>query len=164
MLIRASKRLAPYRSWRMINLRKVRDLDLAVASASGRPPHLSAASGLVCLNSFTYVIADDELHLAVFRTDTAEPGHLIRLFEGTLPGSASARKRQKPDLEALSLLPPSMDYHHGALLILGSGSRPNRRTGAIIGLDAQGATQGSPQVVDLSAIFDALDGLYQSSY
>src|SRR5215207_9198892 len=101
MLIRASKRLAPYRSWRMINLRKVRDLDLAVASASGRPPHLSAASGLVCLNSFTYVIADDELHLGVFRTATTEPGHLIRVFEGTLAASASARKRQKPDLEAL---------------------------------------------------------------
>src|ERR687897_790690 len=94
--------------------------------------HLSAASGLVCLHAFTYVIADDELHLGAFRTATTEPGHLIRLFEGTLPGSASARKRQKPDLEALTLLPPSVDYHHGALLILGSGSRANRRSGAII--------------------------------
>jgi hypothetical protein len=141
----------------MINLRKVRDLDLAVASASGRPPHLSAASGLVCLNSFTYVIADDELHLGVFRTATTEPGHLIRVFEGTLAASASARKRQKPDLEALTLLPPSVNYPHGALLILGSGSRPNRRTGAMIGLDRQGATQGSPQVLDLSTIFQSLE-------
>ncbi len=144
----------------MVSLRKVRDLDLLAAPSSGRALHLSAASGLVCLNAFTYVIADDELHLGVFRTATTQPGHLIRLFEGTLPGSASARKRQKPDLEALTLLPPCVDYLHGALLMLGSGSRRNRRTAAIIGLDPQGATQGSPQVVDLSAIFDSLDALF----
>jgi hypothetical protein len=140
----------------MIPLRKIRDLDLRAASGSGRPLHLSAASGLVCLNSFAYVIADDELHLGVFRTGAIEPGHLIRLIEGTLPGPPSARKRQKPDLEALTLLPPLPDYIHGALLALGSGSRPDRRSGVIIGLDANGVPQGSPQLRDLSVIFDSL--------
>jgi hypothetical protein len=146
----------------MITLRKIRDLDLRTASASGRPFHLSAASGLVCLNSFAYVIADDEFHLGVFRTSTIEPGHLIRLFEGTLPDSASARKRQKPDLEALTLLPPVLDYVHGALLALGSGSKPNRRSGVIIGLDANGVPEGSPQVSDLSVIFDSLGEWFPS--
>ncbi len=140
----------------MITLTKVRELNLSAATA-GRPLHLSAASGLACLNSFNYVVADDELHLGVFRANSSEPGHLIRLFGGELPASKADRKKQKPDLEALTLLPAYGDYPHGALLALGSGSRPNRRLGALLGLDAQGAVRGSPQVVDLSPILAPLD-------
>ena len=88
----------------MITLTKVRQLDLS-ATTSGRPLHLSAASGLVCLNSFNYVVADDELHLGVFRANSSEPGHLIRLFEGELPACKADRKKQKADFEALTLLP-----------------------------------------------------------
>jgi len=133
----------------MITLTKVRQLDLS-ATTSGRPLHLSAASGLVCLNSFNYVVADDELHLGVFRANSSEPGHLIRLFEGELPACKTDRKKQKADFEALTLLPSYGDYPYGALLAFGSGSRPNRRLGALLGLDAQGAVRGSPQVVDCS--------------
>ena len=43
----------------MITLTKIRELDLSAATSAGRPLHLSAASGLVCLNSFIYVVADD---------------------------------------------------------------------------------------------------------
>jgi hypothetical protein len=46
--------------------------------------------------------------------------------------------------------------------MLGSGSRPNRRTGAIIGLDGEGRIQGSSQAVDLSPIFDSLQGLFHA--
>ena len=42
-------------------------------------------------------------------------------------------------------------------MALGSGSRPNRRLGALLGLDAQGAVRGSPQVVDCSPILASLD-------
>ena len=140
----------------MITLNKVRELKLSTATA-GRPLHLSAASGLACLNSFVYVVADDELHLGVFRANSSEPGHLIRLFEGELATSKSDRKKQKPDFEALTLLPAYGNYPHGALLALGSGSRPNRRLGSLLGLDAQGAVHGSPQVVDLSPILASLD-------
>ena len=140
----------------MITLTKVRELNLSAATA-GRPLHLSAASGLACLNSFNYVVADDELHLGVFRTNSPEPGHLIRLFDGELPASKSDRKKQKPDFEALTLLPAYGNYPHGALLAIGSGSQPNRRLGALLGLDATGAVRGSPQVVDLSPILASLD-------
>lgn len=141
----------------MITLTKVCELNLSAAPAAGRPLHLSAASGLVCVHSFNYVVADDELHLGVFRTTSSEPGHLIRLFDGELPAPKSDRKKQKPDFEALTKLPAYGDYPHGALLALGSGSRRNRRMGALLQLDAQGAVRGSPRVVDLSPILASLD-------
>ena len=90
----------------MITLTEIRELDLAAPSAPGRPSHLSAASGLVRVNSLIYVIADDEVHLGVFRLDSAEPGQLIRLFDGALPDAKAERKKRKPDLEAFTLLPP----------------------------------------------------------
>jgi hypothetical protein len=141
----------------MIALTKLRALNLSAAAGAGRPLHLSAASGLVCVNSFIYVVADDELHLGVFHAADSEPGSLIRLFDGELPDSKQARKKQKPDLEALTLLPAFGDYPDGALLALGSGSKRNRRMGALLGLDAQGAVQGAARVVDLSPILSSLD-------
>jgi hypothetical protein len=146
---------------RMMALTKVRQLDLS-ATTPGRPLHLSAASGLACINSFIYVVADDELHLGVFRANSSEPGHLIRLFEGELPACKVDRKKQKADFEALTLLPSYEDYPYGALLAFGSGSRPNRRLGALLGLDPQGAVRGSPQIVDCSPIFASLDGGFPS--
>src|SRR6516162_724346 len=140
----------------MITLTKVRQLDLS-ATTPGRPLHLSAASGLACINSFIYVVADDELHLGVFRANSSEPGHLVRLFEGELPACNADRKKQKADFEAHTLLPSFGSYPDGALLALGSGSRPNRRLGALLGLDAQGAVRGSPQVVDCSPILASHD-------
>lgn len=141
----------------MITFTKIRDLNLSEAATAGRPLHLSAASGLVCLHSFIYVVSDDELHLGVFGKADREPGHLIRLFDGALSDSKSARKKQKPDFEALTLLPAYGEYHHGALLALGSGSKRNRRMGALLGLDAQGAVHSPPRVVDLSPILAPLD-------
>ena len=144
----------------MITLTKIRELNLSAAAAVGRPLHLSAASGLACLKSFIYVVADDELHLGVFGAADRDPGHLIRLFEGALPDSKKERKKQKPDFEALTLLPAFGDYPHGALLALGSASKRKRRMGALLGLDAKGAVRGSPHVVDLSLILAPLDDAF----
>ena len=144
----------------MIGLTKIRELNLSASAAAGRPAYLSAASGLVCVKSLIYVIADDELHLGVFRTDDVRPGHLIRLFEGTLPEPKSARKEQKPDLEALTLLPAFGNFPHGALFALGSGSRRNRRIGALVGLDVEGFVDGVPQAVDLSPLLAPLDDAF----
>jgi hypothetical protein len=146
----------------MITLTKIRDLNLFAAADAGRPLHVSAASGLVCLESFIYVIADDELHLGVFPSAGSEPGHLTRVIEGTLPHSKSDRKREKPDFEALTSLPAFGDYPHGALLALGSGSRRNRYMGALLGLDVQGAVHGSPRVVDLSSLFAPLEDEFRA--
>jgi hypothetical protein len=143
----------------MVSLTKIRDLDLAVATGAGRPLHLSAASGLVCVGRSLYVVADDELHLGVFHADSAEPGNLIRLFDGVLPNSPLKRKKRKPDLEALAGLPPLDGHPHGALLALGSGSaeRATRRVGALLSLDAQGDVTGAPRNLDFSGLFVPLE-------
>ena len=146
----------------MITLTKIRALVLSAAPAAGRPMHLSAASGLVCLNSFMYVIADDELHLGVFAAAGSEPGHLIRLLEGELPAGKKNRKKEKPDIEGLTVLPPYARYPYGALLAVGSGSRPNRRLGILLGLDASGAVVGSPHVVDLEPILAPLQEEFEA--
>ena len=144
----------------MIALSRIRDLDLAAAATAGRPLHLSAASGLVCVNSVIYVVADDELHLGVFRAEGNEPGHLVRLFEGELPAAKPDRKKQKPDLEALTRVPPFEGHPHGALLALGSGSRRNRRLGALLAPDAQGNLRGPAHIVDLTPLLAPLDNMF----
>ena len=141
----------------MITLTKIRGLDLADTGDAGLPRHLSAASGLACTGSFIYIVADDDLHLGVFSAADSAPGRLIRLFEGELPAEKAARKKQKPDLEAIAELPPFGNYQHGALLAFGSGSKRNRRRGALLRLDDAGAIEGVPSVVDFSPLFDGLD-------
>jgi len=86
-----------------------------------RGAHVSAASGLVCADGRVWVIADDLLHLACFRSLTA-PGRLQRLLPGRLPAEAAARKAAKPDFECLFAW-------RGGLVALGSGSRPQRDSG-----------------------------------
>jgi len=141
----------------MIALTRIRTLDLAETRDPSLPRHLSAASGLVSVASWLYVIADDELHLGVFAAGNGAPGRLLRLFAGDLPTAKAERKRQKPDLEAITQLPAFGDCSNGALLALGSGSERNRRRGAMLGLDSSGALAGPPRVVDFSAMFAGLD-------
>lgn len=127
-------------------------------------PHLSAASGLVRVQHRLYVVADDELHLGVF-DDIESPGtnpvsspfgDLVRLFEGELPRDKRRRKLAKPDLETLAELPPLPGCPFGALLALGSGSRPTRETGVLMALDAAGALSGRMSHIDLSALYAPL--------
>jgi len=135
-----------------------RDLTLVQSSAPHRPAYLSAASGLVCEQGWIYVIADDEHHLGVFRRDQAAPGILFRLVAGDLPAGKKDRKKHKPDFEVLLRLPTFGLYPHGALLAAGSGSRANRRSGVLIGLDRAGVLQGEPKTVDLSFVLGSLEG------
>ena len=145
-----------------IPLHKLRDLNLESASGPGRARHLSAASGLVRSGRFLYVIADDELHLGVFPADGIGPGGLVRLFHGELPAEPRERKRRKPDLEALLLVPAFAGCAHGALLALGSGSKANRRTGAFLALDADGEATGTPRPCDLSGLLAPLERHFAS--
>ncbi len=128
-------------------------------------PHLSAASGLVRVQHRLYVVSDDELHLGVFDdiefpVDSPVPspprGELFRLFEGELPGDKALRKLAKPDLETLAELPPLPGCPFGALLALGSGSRPRRETGVLMALDAAGGLSGRVAHIDLSALYAPL--------
>jgi hypothetical protein len=124
-----------------LRARKLRDLDLA--RVDGREPaFLSAASGLVRSGGELYVVADDELHLGRFEPEGGAPGSLMRLLDGKLPERPAARKRRKADLEILMRLPALPGFAHGALLALGSGSRPPRERGALVQLDEDGRARG----------------------
>lgn len=131
------------------------------------PAFLSAASGLVRIGAYLYVIADDELDLGVFPARGRKAGRLHTLFKGVLPLTKKARKKHKPDLEALALLPPTRAYRHGALLVLGSGSHGNRRRAALVHLDADGAIVGlgagggKPDVLDLTPLYRPLEASLQ---
>lgn len=121
-------------------------------------PYLSAASGLVCANGRAYVIADDEHHLAVFR-DLESPGELHRVVAGDLPRGTKARKKRKPDMETLLLLPAAGAAAQACLLALGSGSRPRRRLGTVIALGADGEPAAQAGHFDLEPIYAPLRAL-----
>lgn len=87
-------------------------------------PYIAAASGLVYQNGMFYVVSDDELTLVKF--DLKGLMEVIPLFEGTLPEETKARKKVKPDLESLVVLPDQ------SVLCVPSGSKPNRIRGAIV--------------------------------
>lgn len=138
----------------------VRKLSIVPGSHPRGLSFLSAASGLVRVRDRFYVVADDELHLGVFDVDSTEPLRLVRLFEGDLPAFAKKRKSQKPDLESLLFLPASDESPNGSLLALGSGSRPNRFTGALLGLDARGDAPGTARQVYLEPLYADLVGRF----
>lgn len=133
---------------------RLRELRLARATDAGRPRHLSAASGLVRVNNYLYVIADDEHHLGVFCSEEhRRAGRLLRVRRGTLPTGKTERQRRKPDFEALLALPPFRAYPHGALFAIGSGSKPNRRSAVLLALNADGSTAGGPRAISLDNWF-----------
>jgi hypothetical protein len=140
----------------MLRLEKLRELTLRTAPEPGRPPHLSAASGLVRVGDRLYVVADDEHQLGVFSVEGSEAGSLLTLFPGRLPETNRERKAAKPDLEALTRLPPLPGFPYGALLAFGSGSRPNRESGVLIELDACGVAREPAIQVSLGRLYAAL--------
>jgi len=129
---------------------------LRAGSEPGRPRYLSAASGLVAAGHEWCVIADDELQLGCFAMQGDRPGRLVRLFPGELPTVPRRRKKQKPDLEVLLRLGPGAGMRHGALLALGSGSRPQRRTGVLLPLDKASRPTRRPRHVDASPLYSTL--------
>lgn len=143
----------------MLGTRLVREMGVRRGAGTESACHLSAASGLVRLGHRLFVVADDENHLATFDLSTDEPGRLIRLFEGDLPPRHAARKAAKPDCEALVALPAFAGHPHGALLAMGSGSRPSRRRGALLALDAAGKAAGPARTVDLAPLLVPLQDL-----
>jgi hypothetical protein len=141
----------------------LRTLDVRPAQHPGGQPHLSAASGLVCISahgrSHCYAVADDEHHLGHFMADDAAPVELLRLLPGDLPEDKKQRKRLKPDLECLGILPTMAGYPQGALLMLGSGSKDARHTGLLMPLNADGLVHGEGMAferIDLTALYASL--------
>jgi hypothetical protein len=139
-----------------LRLERLRTLRLDSNRAPDRPRFISAASGLVPVGRWLYVIADDELYLGVFPAKGKAKGSLVRLLPGRLPKGRKERKGRKADFEVLTLLPHFSGCPHGALLALGSGSRPNRRRGVLVPLDRAGAIGGAPRVISLAGLYSVL--------
>lgn len=139
-------------------LQTLRDLDLAEAPDETRRPHVASASGVVRRGDFVYVIGDELLSLGIFRVSSQEPGGLTKVLGGELPADDDERKGEKPDLEALTAVPPFEGHPYGALFGLGSGSGPGRDRGFICAFAADGALDGEPREIDLSPLFDLLRG------
>jgi hypothetical protein len=142
----------------MLIPRHLQNLTLNPALHPRGQPHLSSASGLVRVGDCWYVVADDEHHLGVLPAHANASLRLLRLFPGDLPPKTAARKALKPDLETLAVLPAMPGYPTGALLSLGSGSKPARERGLVIALDAQGRVSADmrTQVLDLSDLYAPL--------
>lgn len=137
-------------------LDRLRDLDLEEASDPSLPPHLASASGVARRGRHVYVIGDESTHLACFDLTEGKPGTLRRALAGDTPKEASERGREKPDLEALTVLPPGEGSPYGLLLGAGSGSGPKRDRGFAWELAADGSLHGGPREVDLSPAYDLL--------
>lgn len=120
--------------------------------------HLSAASGLAQAGPWLYVVADDEHHLGRFAADARQPApvHLHRMLAGDLPQDKGQRKKRKPDLEALAVLPATAAHPQGLLMALGSGSRPNREQAFLMALDSAGQLAGEIRRLDLAAWYQPL--------
>lgn len=147
--------MAPGLAITMIKLKLLQTLILQQPSHKHRHSHLSAASGLVQIGDWLYVVADDENHIGIFNHNDAKPGILKTLLPGNLPVDYEARKEAKPDLEILTLVPPIHSYPYGALLALGSGSKKKRHQGVIIELDNRGALK-QVDVINLEKLYDLL--------
>jgi hypothetical protein len=106
---------------------KVRDLEM------------TAASGIARLGDTLYVIADDQTFLTNVTGDRLSR---LPLFAEALPEDHKARKKMKPDLEAIVPLDAS------TLLALGSGSSSARYRGVLL--------EPKPQIVDLGPLYTAL--------
>lgn len=113
-----------------LGLRELKKLDF-LRSQDGRL--ISAASGLVKIGNTFYVIADDQLTLAVFTLNESSPGLLVPLVSGQLPLDDKARKKVKPDWEALVVL--SATENQLTLLAVPSGSTMHRKLGVVVKLD-----------------------------
>ncbi len=114
-------------------------------------PALTAASGLVRVGEFLYVIGDDENHLGVFIHGNDSPGEIHQLFPEVLPEEKTERKRLKADLEAITYLPTQR-----VLIAIPSGSKPNRYRGAMVPVNQQGAICGTTTALDLEWLYQWL--------
>ena len=139
-----------------LELRELRNLDLAEAPSEGVAPHVASASGVVRRGEFVYVIGDDMLQLAIFEIAAGEPGRLLPVLSGDLGGDAEQRAENKPDLEALTALPPVEGGPHGGLLGLGSGSGEKRDRGFFCPFAADGSLAGEPRTIDFHPVYELL--------
>lgn len=128
---------------------------LGLGASRRRQQYLSAGSGLVRVKDWFYAVADDELFLLGIRLDRLDRGTRFQLFPGTLPQEHNARKKAKPDLEAVLHLEKS-DGEPGHLLAVPSGSKPNRIKGALRPLAKTGRVKSKAIEVNFGPLYRKL--------
>ncbi len=112
-----------------------------------------AASGLVKLRNTFYVIADDQLSLALFTLNNTDSIQFLKLLPGQLPKDHREKKKLKPDWESLVHLFSSDDTD--TLLILPSGSKPNRTVGVAANINDEELK--STRKIDFSLLYAHLE-------
>jgi hypothetical protein len=147
---------APHEDLPPLELRRLRDLDLAEPPGPGQPPHIASASGIARRGEFVFVVGDDLLQIGVFELARGGPGSVRRVFAGEVPEDPSERKRKKPDLEGLTTLPPVEGEPNGGLLGIGSGSNRERDRGFFWAFAADGSLAGEPRTIELGPAYDAM--------
>jgi hypothetical protein len=149
-------RVATPESLPPLELRRLRDLDLRYPPDDGLPAHVASASGVVRRGDFVYVIGDDLLQVAIFEIAAGGPGRALKVLPGDLPADGELRAERKPDLEALTALPPVEGEPHGGLLGIGSGSNPSRDRGFFCSFAADGSLDEDPREIDMHPVYEAL--------
>jgi hypothetical protein len=147
---------APREELPPLELRQLRDLDLSEPPDDGQPARIVSASGIAKRGDFVYVVGDDLLQVGVFELAGGGPGVARHVFGGDLPDGQEERKREKPDLEGLTTLPPVESEPNGGLLGLGSGSNRDRDRGFYWSLAADGSLAGEPRTIELRPVYDTM--------
>ena len=139
----------------MLPVERVRTLELAHDAGPTKARYVAAASGLAILGDNLYVVADDELYIALFPDMGRSKGDVVPLLEGHLPANLDERQEEKPDLESLTPLAPFDAFSHGGLIALGSGSNEHRDHGAFAELGPNGEIANTFRL-DAAPLFTAL--------
>lgn len=134
--------------------------ELRLAAEVGGEDYFHAASGLALCSGILHVVADDSNVLASFALAGGRGEVMPLLTRPRLPADPVARKRAKPDFEALVQLSPEEGLPHGGLLALGSGSTPARTAGAIVTLDKGGRAVSSIEVDLEATLYAGLRGVF----
>lgn len=141
----------------MIQVERVRALELDHDAGASHTNHVEAASGLAVVGDTMYLVTDDELYLAVFAEMGRRRGRVVPILSGELPHDYGERKERKPDLESLTQLPAFARFKHGGLIALGSGSSNERRRGSFAALEGDGSI-GEVVELDMGPLVDRLRG------
>ena len=113
-------------------------------------PGLPSASGVEIIGPVAYVIGDDSPFIYQLDAATLAPIGRIALFEAAADfATGRIAKPVKPDLECMVAL--TWPDGRAGLLLLGSGSRPNRARGWFVPTE-----NPVPEPVDLTAIYAIL--------
>ncbi|WP_310394987.1 DUF6929 family protein [Hymenobacter sp.] len=111
---------------------------------------LPSASGVEIIGDTAYVIGDDSARLHLLDAATLAPTGQVRLLDAASTASARLPKYDKPDLEGLAAV--TWPDGRAGLLLLGSGSLPNRARGWFVPT----AEDHLPEALDLAPLYARL--------